>query len=78
MVFYVIMVFIIYDHHVTDYLQIMILSCVINLILVTLIWGKKSTRTPTNNGFVNALLCTMHNPWRGYYKLKDFPTNLVK
>src|SRR5690554_6384045 len=35
--FYGIMVFMIYDHYKTDYFRIMILSCVINAILVSVI-----------------------------------------
>lgn len=35
LVFYGLMVFLIYDHYTTDYFQIMVLSLVINLILVT-------------------------------------------
>lgn len=34
-IFYGIMVFMIYDHYKTDYFQIMILSCLINLVLVS-------------------------------------------
>ena len=37
--FYGIMVFMIYDHYKTDYFQVMILSCVINVILVSTITG---------------------------------------
>ena len=41
-IFYAIMVFMIYDHYKTDYFQIMILSFVINLTLVSIIaWSKK-------------------------------------
>lgn len=43
-IFYAIMVFMIYDHYKTDYFQIMILSCMINLILISAItWIKKSS-----------------------------------
>lgn len=42
MIFYVIMVFMIYDHYKTDYFQLMILSCAINVILVSVItWTKR-------------------------------------
>ena len=45
-VFYAIMVFMIYDHAMTDYFQIMILSCVINLVFVYLIgWTRKKIQT---------------------------------
>ncbi|MBK8506868.1 MAG: hypothetical protein IPL46_34645 [Saprospiraceae bacterium] len=38
-VFYAFMVFIIYSHYKTDYFRIMIISCVINLIVVSgIIW----------------------------------------
>lgn len=37
MLFYGIMAFMIYDHYKTDYFQLMILSCVINVILVSAI-----------------------------------------
>ena len=42
-IFYAFMVFMIYDHFKTDLFQIMIVSCVVNLILVSLItWaGRK-------------------------------------
>jgi len=41
-IFYAIMVFMIYDHYKTDYFQIMILSCVINLILVSVLtWTRR-------------------------------------
>src|SRR5688572_2321525 len=36
-VFYAFMVFMIYDHFKTDYFQVMILSCVINLVFVPII-----------------------------------------
>lgn len=45
--FYAIMVFMIYDHYKTDYFQIMILSCVINLILVFLVTLTRRLRTQT-------------------------------
>lgn len=42
-IFYAGMVFMIYDHYMTDYFQIMILSCVINLILVAVVaWTKRT------------------------------------
>ena len=34
MIFYGIMVFMIYDHHQSDYFQVMMISCLINLIVV--------------------------------------------
>ena len=41
-IFYAFMVFMIYDHYKTDYFQIMILSFVINLTLVSIVaWTKK-------------------------------------
>lgn len=46
-VFYAIMVFMIYDHYKTDYFRIMILSCVINLILISVITWIKKSRTST-------------------------------
>ena len=42
MIFYGIMVFMIYDHYKTDYFQVMILSCVINVIIVSAItWRRR-------------------------------------
>ena len=46
-IFYGIMVFMIYDHYKTDYFQVMILSCVINLILVSAIAWTRRPRTQT-------------------------------
>ena len=46
-IFYAIMVLMIYDHYKTDYFQIMIVSCVINLILVSAIHWVKSPRRGT-------------------------------
>ena len=41
-IFYGIMVFMIYDHYKSDYFQVMILSCVINSILVSVItWTRR-------------------------------------
>jgi hypothetical protein len=41
-IFYGIMVFMIYDHYKTDYFKVMILSCLINLILVSaIIWTRR-------------------------------------
>jgi hypothetical protein len=41
-IFYAIMVFMIYDHHKSDYFQVMMVSFVINLILVSLAtWIRK-------------------------------------
>ena len=41
-IFYAFMVFMIYDHFKTDLFQIMIVSCVVNLILVSLItWARR-------------------------------------
>lgn len=43
--FYGMMVFMIYDHHKTDYFQIMILSCLIKLVVVTALhWVKRPAR----------------------------------
>jgi hypothetical protein len=44
-IFYGIMVFMIYDHYRTDYFRVMILSCVINLILVSAINLKRRPKT---------------------------------
>ena len=46
-IFYAIMVFMIYDHYKTDYFQLMIWSCVINLILVSVITWTRRPRTQT-------------------------------
>lgn len=35
MIFYGVMVFMIYDHHQSDYFQLMMISCLINLIVVS-------------------------------------------
>ena len=35
MIFYGIMVFMIYDHHQSDYFQLMMISCLVNLIVVS-------------------------------------------
>src|SRR5687767_10508899 len=41
-IFYGLMVFMIYDHYKTDYFQVMIVSCVINVILVSAItWTRR-------------------------------------
>ena len=46
LIFYALMVFMIYDHFMTDYFQIMILSCVINLVFVYLIsWTRRKIQT---------------------------------
>lgn len=37
MLFYAIMVFMIYEHYKTDYFQLMMLSCLVNVALVTAI-----------------------------------------
>lgn len=43
LIFYGFMVFMIYDHYKTDYFQVMMASCVVNLILVaTIILVKRS------------------------------------
>ena len=45
-IFYAFMVFMIYDHFKTDYFQIMIVSCVVNLVLVSLItWAGRKIQT---------------------------------
>ena len=44
-IFYGLMVFMIYDHHKTDYFQVMIVSCVINVILVSAITWTRRLRT---------------------------------
>jgi len=44
-IFYGIMVFMIYEHYMTDYFQIMIMSCVINLIVVSVVLWKRRPRT---------------------------------
>jgi hypothetical protein len=44
-IFYGIMVFMIYDHYKTDYFQIMILSCLVNLVVVSAIhWVRRPAR----------------------------------
>jgi len=45
-IFYTFMVFMTYKHYMTDYFQIMALSCIINLVLMSTIWIR-STRTQT-------------------------------
>ena len=45
-IFYGFMVFMIYDHFKTDLFQIMIVSCVVNLVLVSLInWAGRQMQT---------------------------------
>jgi len=44
-IFYTIMIFMIYDHYKTDYFQLMIWSCAINLILILVITWTKRSRT---------------------------------
>jgi hypothetical protein len=44
-IFYGIMVFMIYDHYKTDYFQVMIVSCVLNVILVSAITWTRASRT---------------------------------
>jgi hypothetical protein len=46
--FYAIMVFMIYDHYKTDYFQFMILSCAINLILVSVIARVRAPETKSH------------------------------
>ncbi len=47
LIFYALMVFMIYDHYKTDLFLIMMVSCVVNLGLVTLIYKvKKEFRKP--------------------------------
>lgn len=46
-IFYGIMVFMIYDHYKTDYFRVMILSCIINVILVSAITWTRRLRTQT-------------------------------
>ena len=43
--FYAIMVFMIYDHYKTDYFQLMIWSCAINLVMISLITWARRQRT---------------------------------
>lgn len=45
--FYVFMVFMIYEHYQTDYFQIMMLSCVVNMILISAITGLKRAKAQT-------------------------------
>ena len=44
-IFYGMMIFIIYDHYKTDYFQVMMVSCAINLVLITLITLVRRPRT---------------------------------
>jgi hypothetical protein len=46
-IFYGIMVFMIYDHYKTDYFQVMMVSCAINVILVSVITWMRRPRTQT-------------------------------
>jgi hypothetical protein len=46
-IFYALMVFLIYDHYKTDYFQVMIWSCAINLILVWVIVWVRTPETKT-------------------------------
>ena len=46
-IFYGLMVFMIYDHYKADYFQVMIVSCVINVILISAITWTKRLRTQT-------------------------------
>lgn len=46
-IFYGIMVFMIYDHYDTDYFQVMILSCVFNVVLVSAIAWTRRPKTHT-------------------------------
>ena len=46
-IFYGLMAFMIYDHYKTDYFQAMIVSCVINVILVSAITWTRRPRTQT-------------------------------
>lgn len=51
MMFYGLMVFMIYDHYKTDYFRVMIVSCFVNLILISLItWFKRSMTKHENMG----------------------------
>lgn len=45
--FYALMVFIIYDHYQTDYFQIMMLSCVINMVMISVITRPKRAKAQT-------------------------------
>jgi hypothetical protein len=45
LIFYATIVFMIYDHYKTDYFKIMILSCALNLILVSVITWTRRSRT---------------------------------
>jgi hypothetical protein len=45
--FYAFMVFMIYNHYQTDYFQIMMLSCVVNIILISTITGFKRVKAQT-------------------------------
>ena len=42
-IFYVFMIFMTYKHYMTDYFQIMVLSCIINLVLISIINWLGST-----------------------------------
>ena len=44
MIFYGIMVFMIYDHHQSDYFQVMMISCLINLIVVNGVTFLRSSK----------------------------------
>ena len=46
-IFYGIMVFLIYDHYMSDYFQVMILSCVLNVTLVSAITWMGILRAQT-------------------------------
>jgi len=46
-IFYGIMVFMIYDHYKTDYFRVMTLSCIINVILVSVITRTIGSSTQT-------------------------------
>lgn len=49
-IFYAIMVFMIYDHYQTDYFQIMMVSFVINVVVVSMIsWTKRHWRLTGSN-----------------------------
>jgi len=44
LIFYALIVFMIYDHYQTDYFKVMIFSCIINLILVSVTLLKKKLK----------------------------------
>jgi hypothetical protein len=46
-IFYGLMVFMIYDHYKTDYFQLMMVSCVINVIVVSVMTLMRRPRTQT-------------------------------